>query len=209
MAIVWTPTQRFRSSVRFGLVAGITSFLICWQMSGLNHLSYVRHKVLIQLNYWRDAAIEFEKDHQRIPASLEELLHGEPSDEKSKHCWTSTLDHWVQPIQYRPHSVGPEFVSLGRDGKPGGIGVDADITSGGPLPRGGPTLWQFTFYFGRKFVLVSFGIGLIGRVLYLREIQKQEQHDSTSVPITRIMFLLVITSLLTCCACAVMTIPKV
>lgn len=202
------PGLQFRSPAWFGIGAGAVAFLICWLMNGSNELEYLHRKVAHQLYRWRDAALDFHKVHQRMPDSMDELLRDPSSDNTKIHAEKSVLDVWRHPIQYCPHSRNPEFISFGRDGLPGGVGVDADVSSNGYLPGGWPTLWQFTFEFGLKFLLVSLGIGVLGRTLYSEEVRRQRQSGWSTIPHTRLIFLLVITSLLTGVACAVLKIDK-
>lgn len=112
-----------------------------------------------------------------MPDSIDEFLY-----DTSPHSEKSVLDYWQHPIQYLPHPRNPEFVSLGRDGKAGGVGVDADISSQNYLPGGWPTLWHFALHFGPKFFLVAIGIGVIRSKLYLREVTKQRQSGCDSIP---------------------------
>jgi hypothetical protein len=57
------------------------------------------------------------------------------------------LDRWNHPLEYHPHENGEyDLFSLGRDGRPGGAGLDADLYHDrreGKLAR--PTLSQFVF----------------------------------------------------------------
>ncbi|RPE79562.1 type II secretion system major pseudopilin GspG [Vulcaniibacterium tengchongense] len=74
----------------------------------------------------------FQMDTGRLPASLEELVT-QPADTAG---WlgpyakaTELKDPWGHPVEYRaPGQSGPfDLVILGKDGKPGGTSVDADI----------------------------------------------------------------------------------
>jgi len=79
----------------------------------------------------------FKVDHNRYPASLDELVR-RPSDIDAKnwHEYRSEvpLDGWSRPFRYQmPGSRGPfDIVSLGEDGKEAGEGVNADLWSHPP-----------------------------------------------------------------------------
>ena len=79
----------------------------------------------------------FKVDHNRYPASLDELVH-RPADIDAKlwHEYRSEvpLDGWSRPFIYRvPGSRGPfDIVSLGENGKDQGEGVNADLWSHPP-----------------------------------------------------------------------------
>jgi hypothetical protein len=55
------------------------------------------------------------------------------------------VDGWGRALQYRVTGESYELFSYGRDGQPGGTGLDADLYSGAaPTVAELPTLWQFT-----------------------------------------------------------------
>ena len=55
------------------------------------------------------------------------------------------VDVWGHPIQYRVVGNGFMLSSYGRDGQPGGVGVDADLYDGQPNPPLElPSFWEFT-----------------------------------------------------------------
>jgi hypothetical protein len=55
------------------------------------------------------------------------------------------LDWWGRPLQYRTEAGGYLLYSHGRDGKPGGVGEDADLYAGqADSPTEPPTLLEFT-----------------------------------------------------------------
>lgn len=74
----------------------------------------------------------FQMDTGRLPTSLGELVTqpGNASGWLGPYAKESELkDPWGHEIQYRAPGEGRDFdlVSLGKDGKPGGDSVDADI----------------------------------------------------------------------------------
>lgn len=74
----------------------------------------------------------FQMDTGRLPTALEELVT-QPSDVNGwlgPYAKPAELkDPWGHPVEYRaPGEGGPyDLVILGKDGKPGGTSVDADI----------------------------------------------------------------------------------
>ena len=90
-----------------------------------------------QIKMLRAEAELFKADHNRYPASLEELVRRPADiDPKQWHEYRSEvpLDGWSRPFRYQqPGARGPfDIVSLGADGKAGGEGVDADLWSHPP-----------------------------------------------------------------------------
>ncbi len=58
----------------------------------------------------------------------------------------AVLDHWDQPHRYSVDGAKYLVVSYGRDGKPGGLGLDCDLTNENPTPPESlPTFSQFLF----------------------------------------------------------------
>jgi len=70
-------------------------------------------------------------NHNTYPAT-EEGLQKLIDDDLLKNKKDTLLDPWNNPYQYRypgQYSKNPEIWSLGADGKEGGEGINADITS--------------------------------------------------------------------------------
>jgi hypothetical protein len=96
-------------------------------------VSFMRH-LAIQI---RTALSGFADKHGHYPDSLEEL-------EELKDC--HLVDAWGRPYQYKKTGKSFQLLSLGRDGKPGGIGLDADIDLSSDAPVTiEPTFSQFLF----------------------------------------------------------------
>ena len=75
---------------------------------------------------------QFDMDTGNLPASLDELVTapGNATGWLGPYAKSSELkDPWNHPFEYRVPGDGQPFdlVSLGKDGKPGGTSVDADI----------------------------------------------------------------------------------
>ena len=83
----------------------------------------------------RKALSDFTREHGHYPNSLKDLP--EFKDRKP-------VDRWRRPYYYHSTEKGFQLLSLGRDGKPGGLGLDADIDSEGENNiRVEPTFFQF------------------------------------------------------------------
>lgn len=90
---------------------------------------------------------DYQRDANSLPQSLAELRPLYRGDDRL--TWdeqSNPLDAWGRPLVYSVD--GPNFVlsSFGRDGKPGGVGLDADLIIG----RGEPKEFQVPF---RQFIL--------------------------------------------------------
>ncbi|MCE9544978.1 MAG: type II secretion system protein GspG [Planctomycetia bacterium] len=105
----------------------------------------------------REALVKFATDHGHYPDSIKGLAAQLPENEKPPHFES---DLWEHPYQYTKTKDGFELRSLGRDGKPGGEGLDVDIDSATaaqftPLE---PTLSQFLFDAGGSRVLFNVAV---------------------------------------------------
>ncbi len=92
-----------------------------------------------------DAVRAYHQAYGAIPASLSDLAGLE-----NGYSWVNpngpTLDGWGRPFIYLREESGFEVLSFGRDGQPGGVGLDADLSTSdlkGRAPL--PTLGQFLF----------------------------------------------------------------
>ena len=79
-----------------------------------------------QIDAFEKALDQYRLEKRRYPTAEEGLVAVQPYLKK-----TLPTDPWGRPYVYRAGRVAGEFevVSLGRDGKTGGDGEDADITN--------------------------------------------------------------------------------
>ena len=95
-----------------------------------------------QVKALKSALQTYKLDMSEYPSTQEGLqaLNVSPDSAKAKQNWQGPYldgklpqDGWGNPFQYRREAHGQEDVtlmSLGADGKPGGEGLDADLTLG-------------------------------------------------------------------------------
>ena len=107
-----------------------------WRQGDFGH-GFVWIRLNIDFQRIRHAISDFAHEHKRYPESLSELR---------KFREVNLVDPWGNSYQYEKTPQGFKLLSLGRDGKPGGVGLDADIDSDPDqrIPYE-PTLWQFLF----------------------------------------------------------------
>lgn len=77
----------------------------------------------------RGAAEEFQRRRGRLPQTLEELTRRDPEPGAPVVLDSVPLDPWGREFVVGFEAGTWRIATLGRDGKPGGIGVDADIGS--------------------------------------------------------------------------------
>ena len=166
-----TILRRLLISLLVGVAMAVMTYLCAWfEMRDATGYRWPHERTYQTLRTLQTALDEEHKTHQSYPAKLDglkeahaEWIRFEETDE--------VLDGWERPIQYQPTGNAYALFSLGRDGRPGGSGLDADLNVGDlptgkesiyPLPPVGiPTLWQFTFDF-QETRGVFLGCGLAG-----------------------------------------------
>jgi len=81
-----------------------------------------------------------------LPATLDDLRTLEDSDRFGFEGTPGLLDGWRRPFKYVTDGTTYTVTSLGRDGRPGGVGLDCDLTLVTPRPPSAAvTFSQFLF----------------------------------------------------------------
>lgn len=86
----------------------------------------------------------FRQQNGHLPENLPEV-ETVPDFDKSELAYWRT-DTWEHPLAYQRQGERFSLVSYGHDGKPGGIGLDADIVYGEKKVSNTLTFWQFLTY---------------------------------------------------------------
>jgi hypothetical protein len=146
--------SRFRDTA-FWLLAAVVSGLtvagaayVCAYFDQRNHFSHQdRQLYTVQKLDGLEGAI---KKHRhgtgQFPADLNEMPVVKIYHQFTVNAEGRVVDMWDHPYQYRVEGDSFELFSLGADGKPGGLGRDADLyPSSMGRPPEVPTLRQFTF----------------------------------------------------------------
>jgi general secretion pathway protein G len=162
-----------------GLVVMLISFLSVWLRGGMYfmELRYVK----VELNAHEDAIEEYREAHGQLPPSLDEIDLG----------GMQGPDPWGRPYIYRIEGESYDVCTLGRDGKSGGQGLDADIclSDSQELPQ--PTLWQFLVDNPRS-PMVILSIVLTGlAAALLTRLTPPTQHTGVEQQITAWLFVLI------------------
>lgn len=121
------------------------AFCSAWHASRGNYFLFAdQHRAADELSLMTRLLDELREQNQPLPTTLKELALVGPRDLRTDADGTP-LDPWGHPYVNYPGSDGFEVVSYGRDGAPGGVGLDADLSgqSRGSRP-GEATLRQFT-----------------------------------------------------------------
>jgi len=94
-----------------------------------------------------DAVIAYQQASNACPESFEQLeqfgLHS-PAFKDAFEYSNYSVDGWKRPFIFSKEGTNCIAISYGRDGKPGGVGIDCDLTTLRPLPKESmPTFEQF------------------------------------------------------------------
>ena len=129
---------KIQKIVRFAIAAclGLIIFAVSIN-AGVGGLKYrLSIKQVITEKRLKTAANEinvYRKRQGRLPASLKNvtaLLKEESTIREGK-----LFDAWNKPIVYQRRGASFTLISYGRDGKPGGVGLDCDLSSDNLKPQ--------------------------------------------------------------------------
>jgi hypothetical protein len=116
----------------------------------------------------------YRREYGVFPASLKDLLttkhyRGPARSDPNGDI----LDGWGRPFAYSHSDDHFEVISLGRDGKPGGVGLDHDLSSDrNSIKQSFPTLRQFLFELPtQRFLGVCALAGLLAGVLTFQTVR--------------------------------------
>lgn len=115
--------------IAYALVAGAavsaTAYLCAWQqLRGETRLRPPIAKEELSLGRLQSWIDGFQEQHQRLPEHLSEVI---PAEDRFQAVSNGDVtDDAGFVYQYRRNPDGYELCSLGADGRPGGIGLDAD-----------------------------------------------------------------------------------
>lgn len=132
---------RFLACTAFALAVAGIAYVCAWREYRAAFYQYneVYHDLAVfHLDRLRDALDQHHQATGRYPERLADLKLDMRLDEAGE-----LVDPWGRPYQYRVEGDGYTLFSLGRDGQPGGDGLDADLFGQG-RQNTYPTLWQFT-----------------------------------------------------------------
>jgi general secretion pathway protein G len=163
------------------LVVGTIIFVVCRNTAykGFRDSHVVQIKSTYTLRGMasvRDAIEDYREENGVLPTSLRDVSPRENAYYRTDESGIP-VDEWERPLRYSTDDADYRLVSYGRDGKPGGEGLDADLSTSDllgqeegtrgwhPLPeRAKPTFEQFVEDRG------EFGMGGSGRRMFVTSI---------------------------------------
>lgn len=126
----------------------LLTYMAAWVEFGESMNRYVNTMWLANARFLDRHLSDYRLRKGEYPTTLEEL--GE-SDQELREMFTYDIDQshfladpWARPLRYERTAHSYELCTLGRDGSPGGFGLDADLcATPGTIPTVLPTLQQF------------------------------------------------------------------
>lgn len=125
---------------------GVVMFLIASGVAWINLGSAFHNNSMLQL--WtrvdimgiHEAIGEYVQQNNRLPYTLDELrIPARKSRPAEGHNFVrkrgKLVDGWGRPLFYEINGTEYTVFSYGRDGKPGGIGFDTDLSQKNPWPK--------------------------------------------------------------------------
>lgn len=135
-------SHRLLLSLLIGLLVWAMTLTVAWRSTRqqLSHRLWVTHNFVLPAMV--EAVAEYKNSNGSSPRSLTDL-DGENNRWYQDGVW---IDGWGNPLASTYDGVTLLVTSYGRDGKPGGTGLDHDLTNLNPKPDASlPTFRQFLF----------------------------------------------------------------
>src|SRR5437667_8255990 len=135
---------RFLVSLAAGTVVALLATYVAWQNNcGLPEMSKEQFVTGFELRRLEQAVGLYRQKFGAVPGSLAKL---NDIDLESPSDYGQERDGWGHLFSYSAQGTNYLVTSFGRDGKPGGKGLDCDLTNHDPHPPDAAlTLRQFLF----------------------------------------------------------------
>ena len=137
--------RRILLSLAFALLMTATAYLCAWfNLRATGSFSYPYHYAQMDFKHLSAEIEDFSQENGRLPESLSEIPNVSEVVFQRESKGNQPLDRWGNPYVYQVAGNEYELLSHGRDGKPGGVGLDADLHPG-ETNTWSATFQQFTF----------------------------------------------------------------
>ena len=153
---------RLALSLVFGMIVMCVPLYLILGGANARDFTYHRQITRSRLKNAAQSLQNYNAQHGKFPKNLEQA-----------NLWAR--DSWGHPLIYSLREDQPLIESLGRDGKRGGRGLDADLSNRNLYPpEGRVSFWQRLFDPLAQGVIIASSIcGLIGAVLAYGGLRKQ------------------------------------
>jgi hypothetical protein len=136
------PLSLISLGLGLGLVVSAIAVVACWLGPGqLCTRGTGQDPTQYDLFEIRNAIADYQEKTGRLPSSLAEIETFQGDEVRF-----NSVDGWGRPFRFSVEGGTCTVISYGRDGKPGGRGLDCDLTQHDLRPPGSRlTLGQFLF----------------------------------------------------------------
>lgn len=133
---------RIKTSILAGAIFFIALFVLSFCLSRRDAAQWGRGTTILQLKSAQSKVLAYQQKYGKLPRTLE--VAGDICfDQDSISCGPE--DAYGFPLDYEIHGSTFTITALGRDGKPGGSGMEEDISTD-DLPRLDPNAGQMNLY---------------------------------------------------------------
>lgn len=127
---------RLAVSLTVGLLVFGVACNVAYRQFCDSAVRYYQQFTLMDIGKVADAVEKYRAERGMLPRALTDLpqvtgLVGEAG-------WP--VDYWRGRLEYRTEGTHYRITSYGQDGKPGGVGLDYDLSTDDPIPRNGRAL---------------------------------------------------------------------
>ena len=183
--------RRFLVSLGVGLLVSVVAVVASWVAHGEEwHLRAAQDMTQGQIADIVKAIDAYRTKTGHLPSSLEQLRENPESDFGVGFAPDGTLrDHWGRPFLYAVNGDSYTVLSYGMDGKPGGRGLNCDLTNHnfrekGLYPAWYPTFWQYLFEMPtEKMTLACLICGFLAFLTSLASVRAPEINRKTLLPL--------------------------
>jgi len=165
---------RFLIASGVGLLVFVIAIVTAWfEIAPIRNVRYDQLLTQLSLQHVEDAIAEHHKRTGSPPMDLNMLRAADNAIILSLRPDGLALDGWGNPFAYSVEGDNYVLRSYGRDGKPGGVGLDYDLSASPLLPNEAiPTFSQFLFCMPTAGITVTCGLaGLISFLVCFREVK--------------------------------------
>ena len=176
---------RVATAVSVGVLVAAIALAVAWRNLGrLPNFWPEQQATRLTLQDLDSLIGVYQQETKALPASLADLrrvqgaeVHGVSITFEAAEDG-SPLDGWGRPFTYSVDGTNYTIVSLGRDGKPGGVGLDYDLSNVPQPPKDAcPTFGQFLFNpWARNVLFTCFAGGVMAFWLSMKTINPAALH---------------------------------
>ena len=179
----------------------VVAVFVAWsgqsKAPGFQHSRFLAFDKIRQIE---SAIEEYRQETGSLPASFADL---EGMEEIGEFIENGVIrDDWDHPLVYSQKGVGYTVRSYGRDGKPGGAGLDSDLSTPATSFTVQPTFYQFVFEMPTGGMIA--GCAVSGILAFLLTLVLMKSPDFTLLCVSGAVVKIVLTAIMTLMIASIM-----